>query len=237
MGGDQLKHSHAVLKSNWQRYRKHMINCVQMALPHSSNMPLVPAFCLSPFRTSDLLSRPVTLRSPLSHPPHQHTVSMKYDMSSVAAIEWLKQPIAVRGKVQRGFGRGSRDLGTPTANLPGHLVQGCAEAERDGVYLGFGRVPKYGDQVVKMVANLGRNVTYGDVKERVLEAYLLSDEFDEEFYGEEMRLCLLGFMRPERKFNSIEELMKHINNDVEVAREALDVPEAMPFRKHTSLTE
>lgn len=162
---------------------------------------------------------------------------MTFDMSAVERIEWLKQPIAVAGKVQRGFGRGSRDLGTPTANLPGSLLDGAYEADRDGVYLGFGRVPKYGSKVVKMVANLGRNITYDDVKERVLEAYLMSDDFGEEFYGEEMRLCIIGFLRPEWKFRSIDELIKHINNDVKVAKAALDLPKAAPFREHLSLTK
>lgn len=161
---------------------------------------------------------------------------MTQRLSSVDAIEWLRDPIAVQGKVQRGFGRGSRDLGTPTANLPGKLLDGATEAERDGVYVGFGRVPKYGEKVVKMVANLGRNITYGDVKERVLEAYLMSDDFDEEFYGDEMRLCIVGFMRPEYKFDSLQELIDHIQNDVKVAEAALDMPKAEPFRSHSSLT-
>lgn len=160
---------------------------------------------------------------------------MSFKLSAVENIEWLKHPIVVSGTVQRGFGRGSRDLGTPTANLPGNLLDRVSEAERDGVYVGFGRVPKYGSKVVKMVANLGRNVTYDDVKERVLEAHLMSGDFDEEFYGEEMRLCIIGFMRPEWKFNSIEELIKHINNDVKVAKAALDLPKATPFRTHSSL--
>lgn len=160
---------------------------------------------------------------------------MKHQFSSVEAIEWFTDPVTVSGTVQKGFGRGSKDLGTPTANLPGKLLDGMLEADRDGVYLGFGRVPKYGDKIVKMVANLGRNITYGDVKERVLEAYLMS-EFEEDFYGEEMRLCIIGYMRPELKFDSLDELMKHIRTDVDVAKAALDLQKALPFRTHSSLT-
>lgn len=200
-------------------------------------MPRTPAFQPSLFRLPALLPSPHTHCLKTPRRPRLHTTAMKQEMSSVSRIEWLKQPIVVRGNVQRGFGRGSRDLGTPTANLPGHLLRGCAEAKRDGVYLGFGRVPKYGDQVVKMVANLGRNITYGDVKERVLEAYLMSNDYEEEFYGDEMRLCIIGFMRPEWKFNSIDELIRNINNDVAVAKEALDELDAKPFRTHASLTE
>lgn len=164
------------------------------------------------------------------------SIKMGHKLSSLDDVEWLSDPILVKGDVQRGFGRGSRDLGTPTANLPGNLLDKESTADRDGVYVGFGRVPKYGDKVVKMVANLGHNITYNDVTQRVLEAYLMSDIFDEEFYGEEMRLCIVGFMRPEWKFTSIEELIKHIQNDVSVAKAALDLPEAQSFRDHSFLT-
>lgn len=160
-----------------------------------------------------------------------------FPLSSVAAIDWLSEPIAVRGLVQRGFGRGSRDLGTPTANLPGTLLQGVSSAERNGVYLGFGSVPKYGTAALKMVASIGQNITYGDVKERVLEAYLITDDLPVEFYGEEMRLCIVGFMRPEWKFNSLDQLILHIRNDVAVASAALDLAQAQAYARHKSLIE
>lgn len=161
---------------------------------------------------------------------------MQFPLSSVDAIEWLPTPVKVAGKVQHGFKRGSRDLGTPTANLPGTLLADEKIVDRDGVYLGFGRVPKFGGKVVKMVANLGRNITYNDVKERVLEAYLISDLFDEDFYGEEMRLSILGFMRPEWKFESLDELVNHIRNDVKVAEEALGFEQAIKFTNDEFLT-
>lgn len=160
--------------------------------------------------------------------------TMTHKLSAQDDIEFLKTPIAVRGIVQRGFGRGSRDLGTPTANLPGTLMDGVEQAERDGVYLGWGCVPSLGGQVVKMVANLGRNITYDDVPARVLEAYLMK-QYERDFYGEEMRLVIIGFMRPELKFDSIDELITHIGNDVAVADAALDLPKAAGFRNHDSL--
>ncbi len=160
------------------------------------------------------------------------TTSMRSDVNNV---QWLADPIQVKGKVQRGFGRGSRDLGTPTANLPGALLDNVRGADRDGVYVGFGCVPKYLDGAVKMVANLGRNITYGDVKERVLEAYLMEGEdvLPTEFYGEEMRLCIVGYLRPELKFNGIDELIEAIANDVSVASKVLDRDEAKSYRNLT----
>lgn len=155
--------------------------------------------------------------------------------SSLDKIEWLHDPIVVSGRVQHGFRRGSRDLGFPTANLPGFLLDGVHQAQRDGVYFGFARVPKFGPDIVKMVANLGNNITFGDVKERVLEAHLISNLFNEDFYREEMRLCIIGFMRPELKFDSLDELISHIKNDVSVSEAALDLPKAQQFQSHISL--
>ncbi|CAN8070698.1 unnamed protein product [Agarophyton chilense] len=159
------------------------------------------------------------------------------DFSSVEAIEWLAKPIAVSGLVQHGFGRGSRSLGTPTANLPASLLDNVVGADRDGVYLGFGRVPDFGDSVVKMVASIGRNITFGDVEQRVLEAHLMSDIFKTDFYGEEMRLCIIAFMRPEFKFDSFQQLTDHIQNDINVASKALDLPQAQPYRTHPVLLD
>lgn len=151
--------------------------------------------------------------------------------SSASSVEWLSEPLLVKGSVQRGFGRGSRDLGTPTANLPGSLLNGVESACRDGVYVGFGSVPAHTAHPVKMVANLGHNITYGDVKERVLEAFLMEGELPEEFYGKEMRLCITGYLRPELKFNSLQELIDGIENDVRVAKQVLDEEVVQKYRK------
>ncbi|GAC98089.1 hypothetical protein PHSY_005678 [Pseudozyma hubeiensis SY62] len=49
-------------------------------------------------------------------------------------------PIYLRGKVEKGFGRGSKDLGCPTANLPARVVGPGSSLTRTGVYFGFARV-------------------------------------------------------------------------------------------------
>lgn len=151
--------------------------------------------------------------------------------SSVDSIEWLTEPVLVKGEVQRGFGRGSRDLGTPTANLPGKLLTGVSATGRDGVYVGFGSVPKHCAEPIKMVANIGRNITYDDVPSRMLEAFLMGGDLPTEFYGAEMRLCIIGYLRPELKFDSIKDLIDGINNDVAVAKKVLDDPKVQQYRK------
>ncbi|TKY88663.1 hypothetical protein EX895_002294 [Sporisorium graminicola] len=49
-------------------------------------------------------------------------------------------PIYLRGLVEKGFGRGSKDLGCPTANLPSKVVGPGSSLTRTGVYFGFARV-------------------------------------------------------------------------------------------------
>ncbi|PWZ00419.1 riboflavin kinase [Testicularia cyperi] len=49
-------------------------------------------------------------------------------------------PIYLRGEVEKGFGRGSKDLGCPTANLPSKVVGPGSLLTRTGVYFGFARV-------------------------------------------------------------------------------------------------
>ncbi|SJX64798.1 related to FMN1-Riboflavin kinase [Sporisorium reilianum f. sp. reilianum] len=49
-------------------------------------------------------------------------------------------PIYLRGQVEKGFGRGSKDLGCPTANLPSKVVGPGSSLTRTGVYFGFARV-------------------------------------------------------------------------------------------------
>lgn len=169
-------------------------------------------------------------------PPPRPDAAEHELISSVGGAEWLAAPVTVRGPVQRGLGRGSRKLGTPTANLPGALLAGVEETARDGVYCGFGVVPGLSEAPVKMVANVGRNATFGDVEKRVLEAYLMDPGLQEEFYGEEMRLVLVGFLRREVKFDGIAPLIANIKNDVAVAKDLLDTPRAAVFASDDSLT-
>lgn len=49
-------------------------------------------------------------------------------------------PIYLRGLVERGFGRGGKDLGCPTANLPSKVMQSQPSLQRTGIYFGYARV-------------------------------------------------------------------------------------------------
>ena len=68
------------------------------------------------------------------------------------------QPIFVEGEVVKGFGRGSKELGIPTANFPESVVEGLPEGTGTGVYYGWARVDQ--GPVHKMVMSIGWNPFY-----------------------------------------------------------------------------
>jgi len=129
---------------------------------------------------------------------------------------------AVCGAVATGFGRGSKKLGVPTANLPCSLFQTTLNDLSCGVYIGWAVVR---GSLYKCVANIGFSPTFVDAEnpEKMVEAHLLH-VFHDDFYHEPLALLLVGFIRAERKFNSFDELVTTIRADIETARLELDQP-------------
>eukprot|EP00808_Paulinella_micropora_P026092 g13639.t1 len=139
---------------------------------------------------------------------------------------WYHQPGAqekvfrVHGKVIKGFNRGSRLLGTPTANLDPSTFRNVLTYALRGVYFGWAQVE--GGEVYKAAITLGINPTVENVQETV-EAHLLH-EFAEDFYGSELKLIICGYIRTQRKYNGLDELKKAIQQDIQVASNSLDDP-------------
>jgi riboflavin kinase/FMN adenylyltransferase len=70
------------------------------------------------------------------------------------------------------------------------------------------------------VINLGVRPTIKEQQsERVLEIHLL--DFDYDIYGQDVEVRFLRYLRPEKKFNNIDELVSQITTDVRQARETL----------------
>ncbi|KAM7533172.1 hypothetical protein Aperf_G00000121038 [Anoplocephala perfoliata] len=124
------------------------------------------------------------------------------------------------GRVIHGFGRGSRDLGIPTANLDDEVVQCVPESMKTGVYAGFAQVNN--GPVYKMVMSLGWNPFYKNEK-KSLEVHILNI-FDEDFYDERLTIVVLHYIRPERDFESLEQLIAEIHNDISLTEKVLDKP-------------
>ncbi|WVZ87997.1 hypothetical protein U9M48_034559 [Paspalum notatum var. saurae] len=76
--------------------------------------------------------------------------------------------------------------------------------------------------IYKMVMSIGWN-PYFDNSEKTVEPWLLHN-FGEDFYGEELRLAIVGYIRPEANFPSLESLIERIHEDGRIAEKALDLP-------------
>ena len=112
--------------------------------------------------------------------------------------------------VDEGDGRG-RKIGFPTANLapPDRKV-----IPGDGVYAARAHVQ---GSVRAAAVNVGVRPTFESGGPRLVEAHLL--DFDEDIYGEEIRVDFVERLRDELKFDSIDELVAQMHRDVEQTRE------------------
>lgn len=119
------------------------------------------------------------------------------------------------GPVVRGDGRG-RQLGYPTANVaaPAEAMP-TEEVLPDGVYAGLLR--RDDGSVALAAVSLGRRPTYyGPGAERLVEAFVL--DASPELYGERVEVLVGPFVRGQQRFDSSEELVARIAEDVEEVR-------------------
>ena len=125
------------------------------------------------------------------------------------ANEMLGRPHFLRGTVIHGKHLG-RKIGIPTANLllPEGVVVPCY-----GVYASMvdGR---------PAVTNIGVCPTLDDGEAPTVESRLL--DFDGDLYGKTICVELLHYLRPERKFSSVEELKDQILEDTKTTQHLLD---------------
>lgn len=109
----------------------------------------------------------------------------------------------IEGVVEKGKQLG-RTIGFPTANI---YPDEDTALPKFGVYLAEVKIK--GKNLMAMV-NVGVRPTVSGKKPSV-EAYIKG--IDGEFYGEKMEISFLKFIRGERKFASVEELKKQIEED------------------------
>lgn len=133
------------------------------------------------------------------------------------AARLLGRPYRISGTVVHGEGRG-RTIGFPTANV-----------EPDGAYV----LPRLGVYAVSVeaagacfpaVMNVGVKPTFHESGvDPKLEAHLFGYEGD--LYGSRVALDFRAFLRAERKFGSVAELIEQIGRDAEAARQLLEKAE------------
>jgi riboflavin kinase/FMN adenylyltransferase len=130
-----------------------------------------------------------------------------------AAAELLGRWYGVSGPVVHGDGRG-RSIGIPSANVdaPAEMV-----IPGNGVYATWAILE---GQRFPAVTNIGLRPTFISEPTRPrIEALLL--DVDRDLYGKELRVEFVGFIRPEQRFASVQELLDQIERDRKKAREVL----------------
>jgi len=117
----------------------------------------------------------------------------------------------IRGVVTTGRNRGGRLLGFPTANITLH-DELCP---KNGVYAVA--VDCMGE-IFQGVANIGYSPTFDDNVFSV-EVHIL--DFNENIYGQNIRVDFVQRIRDEKKFSNISELSDQIKKDIVKARKTL----------------
>jgi riboflavin kinase/FMN adenylyltransferase len=123
----------------------------------------------------------------------------------------------VSGEVVEGKKRGGPILGVPTANLK--LVDELFP--KPGVYAVWAQ---RGSQLLPGVANVGYNPTFNH-HELSVEVHIF--DFDEDLYGQSLRVHFVKRLRDEKKFSGVEELLAWIRQDMRAARDILHDPDMM----------
>ncbi|PJM79431.1 bifunctional riboflavin kinase/FMN adenylyltransferase [Bifidobacterium scaligerum] len=122
----------------------------------------------------------------------------------------LGAPHAIEGEVVHGEERG-RTIGFPTANL-GTDIEGYIPV--DGVYAGW---LVDGDKRWPAAISIGTKPTFSEktgLNERVVESYCITDDWID-LYGHKVRVEFTGFLRPQVKFSSADELVAELKRNVE----------------------
>lgn len=122
------------------------------------------------------------------------------------AAEMLGYGYSLSGVVVSG-NRIGRTLGFPTANM--ELYDPLKVVPGNGVYQV--EVKVCGDSY-RGVCNIGVRPTVGSGGARVIETHIL--DFNEDIYGLDIQITFRRYIRPERKFGSLEELKSRLRQDI-----------------------
>ncbi len=153
----------------------------------------------------------VTLQGVTVSSTHIRALVEAGDMERAALF--LGHPYALTGEVKHGKHLGTEEL-FPTVNLrpePWHVLP------RFGVYAVRVRLPD--GRMCPGVTNVGIRPTIVDDNSVTIETNLIG--FDGNLYGSELRVELLRYLRPERKFGSMAELHEQIERDIARAKELI----------------
>lgn len=121
------------------------------------------------------------------------------------AADYLSYRFFLEGTVVGGYRLG-RKIGFPTANL--HVDDPDKIIPADGVYAVYVYLNgvRYGGML-----SIGYRPTIGNGTDRSVEVNIF--HFNSDIYNQPMRVTFVRYMRPEQKFDTIEELVARIHQD------------------------
>ena len=119
---------------------------------------------------------------------------------------------SLHGKVIPGTGRGE-GLGFPTANL--NVSKGQA-LPPDGVYASWAHI---NGNAYESMTNVGLCPTF-DSTDRTIETYII--DYSGDLYGNDLYVDMVGKLREEEKFGSIDDLKVQIADDIERGKKILE---------------
>jgi riboflavin kinase/FMN adenylyltransferase len=137
------------------------------------------------------------------------------------ASEFLGYAFQLNGKVIKGDQLG-RVLGFPTANL--FIEENYKLIPSDGIYavsIEFNS-EETNPKTAMGMAYIGHRPTINGMS-RNIEVNIF--DFDEDIYGQTIRVNFLDYLRGDEKFNSLEDLRKQLTKDEKAARKILLRPE------------
>ncbi|ETB61014.1 hypothetical protein YYC_01963 [Plasmodium yoelii 17X] len=147
--------------------------------------------------------------------PLSRNCNLTEDIYSWRIFYIFNKYIYIYGKVVKGFGRGSKYLNIPTANI---FNANLTEADiMPGIYFG---ISKLKHKIYKTVVSIGYN-PYFQNKHITIEAFLYY-KTNNLFYDENIELIIVGILRSESNFYELSHLIHAIQFDCELARIALN---------------
>ena len=131
------------------------------------------------------------------------------DMAHATAL--LGRPYRMSGKIVKGD-RVGRTLGYPTANVD--------LRRRQSAVLGIFAVRVHGldGGIRDAVASVGSRPTFNGTKP-ILEVHLF--DFDEDIYGQYIHVDFIAWLREQKKFDAVDELVAQMHIDADNARSVL----------------
>lgn len=125
------------------------------------------------------------------------------------ANELLGYDYFFKGLIVEGDKLG-RTIGYPTANL--QILDAEKLVPGNGVYAVLAELKNIDKPFIKGMMNIGVRPTVNGTK-RVIEVHLL--DFNENIYGENVKVSLKKYLRSEQKFNGLDELKEQLAKDKE----------------------